>query len=41
MDDRYERGLKKLQEIDGEAGNRVIEALKDIAPGGIERNVCG
>lgn len=32
MDDRYERGLKKLQEIDGEAGNRVIESLKDIAP---------
>jgi 4-carboxymuconolactone decarboxylase len=30
--DRYQRGLKKLQEIDGEAGERVIESLKDIAP---------
>ena len=30
--DRYERGLKKLKEIDGEAGERVIESLKDIAP---------
>ncbi|MBN2224400.1 MAG: carboxymuconolactone decarboxylase family protein [Deltaproteobacteria bacterium] len=31
-DDRYERGLKKLAEIDGEAGERVIESLKDVAP---------
>jgi 4-carboxymuconolactone decarboxylase len=30
--DRFERGLAKLHEIDGEAGERVIEALKDIAP---------
>jgi 4-carboxymuconolactone decarboxylase len=30
--DRYERGLEKLKEIDGEAGERVIESLKDIAP---------
>ena len=30
--DRYERGLEKLKEIDGEAGERVIEALSDIAP---------
>jgi len=30
--DKYERGLKKLKEIDGEAGERVIESLKDIAP---------
>jgi 4-carboxymuconolactone decarboxylase len=29
---RYERGLKKLKEVDGEAGERVIESLKDIAP---------
>jgi 4-carboxymuconolactone decarboxylase len=29
---RFERGLAKLREIDGEAGERVIEALKDIAP---------
>ena len=30
--DRYLRGLQKLNEIDGEAGERVIENLKDIAP---------
>jgi len=29
---RYERGLKKLEEIDGEAGANVVESLKDIAP---------
>jgi len=32
VDDRYDRGLKKLREIDGAAGERVIESLKDIAP---------
>ncbi len=30
--ERYEQGWKKLKEIDGEAGERVIESLKDIAP---------
>lgn len=30
--DRYTRGWKKLQEIDGEAGESVIAALNDIAP---------
>ncbi len=30
--DRYRRGLEKLKEVDGEAGERVIESLKDIAP---------
>ncbi|MDQ1254114.1 MAG: 4-carboxymuconolactone decarboxylase [Euryarchaeota archaeon] len=30
--DRFERGMKKLKEIDGEAGENVIESLKDIAP---------
>jgi 4-carboxymuconolactone decarboxylase len=29
---RYERGLDKLREIDGAAGERVIAALADIAP---------
>lgn len=29
---RYERGCRRLQEIDGEAGQRVIESLQDIAP---------
>jgi 4-carboxymuconolactone decarboxylase len=29
---RFTSGLAKLKEIDGEAGQRVIEALKDIAP---------
>jgi 4-carboxymuconolactone decarboxylase len=32
MRDRYERGWEKLKEIDGEAGERVIESLRDIAP---------
>jgi len=31
-DERYARGLEKLREIDGEAGERVIAALADIAP---------
>ena len=30
--DRYERGLKKLKEIDSEAQDRIINSLKDIAP---------
>ena len=30
--ERYQRGWEKLKEIDGEAGERVIESLKDIAP---------
>ena len=30
--DRYQRGWEKLKEVDGEAGERVIECLKDIAP---------
>jgi 4-carboxymuconolactone decarboxylase len=30
--DRFNRGWAKLKEIDGEAGERVIESLKDIAP---------
>ena len=30
--DRYSRGLEKLKEIDGEAGERVIQSLKEIAP---------
>ena len=29
---RFERGWKKLQEIDGEAGEKVIESLREIAP---------
>ncbi|MCT4536064.1 carboxymuconolactone decarboxylase family protein [Halodesulfovibrio sp.] len=29
---RYDSGLKKLQEIDGTAGEQVISALQDIAP---------
>ncbi|HEY8024052.1 MAG TPA: carboxymuconolactone decarboxylase family protein [Burkholderiaceae bacterium] len=29
---RYERGLLKLKEIDGQQGERVIDSLKDIAP---------
>jgi 4-carboxymuconolactone decarboxylase len=30
--DKYEQGLKMLDQIDGKAGRRVIESLKDIAP---------
>jgi len=30
--DRYERGLEILMGMDSEAGERVIESLKDIAP---------
>ena len=29
---RFERGLKKLTEVDGTAGEHVIDALHDIAP---------
>jgi 4-carboxymuconolactone decarboxylase len=32
QDDRFTSGLAKLRDIDGEAGERVIGALKDIAP---------
>jgi len=32
MDDRYERGLRKLGEIDGEQGARIVTGLADIAP---------
>jgi 4-carboxymuconolactone decarboxylase len=31
-ENRYERGLAKLREIDGEAGARVLDSLSDIAP---------
>lgn len=33
MDDtRYERGLYNLNKIDGQAGKRVVDSLRDIAP---------
>lgn len=31
-ENRYHRGWNRLKEIDGEAGERVIESLKDISP---------
>ena len=31
-EDRYKTGWEKLKEVDGEAGQRVIDSLKDIAP---------
>jgi 4-carboxymuconolactone decarboxylase len=31
-DERYQRGLEKLAEIDGEQGQKVIDSLADIAP---------
>jgi 4-carboxymuconolactone decarboxylase len=30
--DRYQRGWEKLKEVDGEAGERVVDSLKDISP---------
>lgn len=30
--DRFQRGLKKLKEIDGEAGEKVIHSLRHLAP---------
>lgn len=30
--ERFNRGWEKLKEVDGEAGEKVIESLKDIAP---------
>lgn len=32
MNERFERGWQKLKEIDGEAGEKVIDSLKEIAP---------
>lgn len=31
-DRRYERGLRVLQQIDGDAGQKVIESLADVSP---------
>lgn len=31
-EDRYERGWRKLGEVDGEAGQQVVDGLRDIAP---------
>lgn len=31
-DERYERGLKALRQIGGEASQRVIDSLADVAP---------
>jgi len=30
--DRYTRGARRLAEVDGEAGQRVIEAMQSVAP---------
>lgn len=30
--ERFNKGWKKLKEIDGEAGAKVIESLKDVSP---------
>ena len=29
---RFERGLERLNQIDGEGGEKVISSLKEIAP---------
>lgn len=31
-ENRYQRGLEKLREIDGHAGEKVMQSLADIAP---------
>lgn len=31
-EERYARGWERLKEVDGHAGEQVIEALKDVAP---------
>lgn len=31
-DNRYQRGVERLSEIDGEGGKNVIASLRDIAP---------
>jgi 4-carboxymuconolactone decarboxylase len=31
-DDRYERGWRKLQELAGELGTKVVEGLREVAP---------
>ena len=30
--ERFRRGWEKLKEVDGEAGEKVLESLRDIAP---------
>ena len=32
MQDRFERGLELLKQVDGEGGIRVIDSLEGIAP---------
>lgn len=32
METRYDRGLRRLAEIDGEQGERIVSSLRDIAP---------
>jgi 4-carboxymuconolactone decarboxylase len=32
QESRYDRGVRALSEIDGEAGERVVSSLADIAP---------
>jgi len=32
QNNRYDRGWEKLKEIDGEAGEKIIESLKEVAP---------
>lgn len=32
MDNRFERGLARLREVDGKAGERVVESLAGVCP---------
>ena len=31
-DERYERGLKRLEELAGDRGERIIDGLRDVSP---------
>ena len=31
-EERYEHGLKMLNQVDGEAGERIVESLADVSP---------
>ncbi|NJC69918.1 carboxymuconolactone decarboxylase [Planosporangium thailandense] len=32
VEDRYERGLRVMEQVDGDEGRKVVEALQDVAP---------
>mgnify|MGYP000207289739 CR=1 FL=1 len=40
MEDRLKRGLKKLQEVDGKAGDDVVNSMNDIFPDLVKYMIC-